>query len=226
MRLYHKNFSEKALLPSPQPKQRVDDQLIHICIFKSLRKLFVGAAIIVHSVVADVKIHHAIVFISPGYRDSNHYARSRIVSGRCLRGNLLNQPPASISIFGFLRRSCSQRYHSLGFVLKVVTGKPLVTGWFGSSTCKIAGVGCQVLLTYCPEPKKLVMVPVPVLRKIRRRKCKGRESGNPSMRRPFSYIAQKPRVVQGLSARVSKNITTWYLARNSGFMLAQLLVLS
>src|SRR6202012_1672937 len=61
----------------------------------------------------------------------------------------------NIRISGFWRRSFSQRYHSFGCDFQSV-GRPFMAGCFLSSTRKMADVGRQVLLTYWPEPRKVL----------------------------------------------------------------------
>src|SRR6266446_7554369 len=60
-----------------------------------------------------------------------------------------------MSMSGFCRRSLSHRYHSFGEDLKV-SGRCSVAGCLRSSTRRIAEVGLHVLLTYEPDPRKVL----------------------------------------------------------------------
>ncbi len=59
-------------------------------------------------------------------------------------------------MFGLVRRSLFQLYHSLTAEVNVV-GSRLVDGWVWSSTLSTAVVGPQVLLLKVPEPRNVLL---------------------------------------------------------------------
>src|SRR5260221_4881704 len=111
-----------------------------------------------------------------------------------------------MSMSGFCRRSFSQRYHSFGEDLKV-PGRWRVAGCLRSSTRRIADVGLQVLLTYWPDPRKVLWYQSQFAGYAEGVNAKPAK-WKPIQAPPCSMYALNAARCTGSSGRVSRKITT------------------
>ncbi len=118
---------------------------------ESERQLLIGLVLIINVIVPHVYIQHPVMRIGPGHRVITTMPYFMLL-GACTQGKLVESIDKSIFIAGFLRRSFSQLYHSLGADLKVA-GRCCVMGCLPPSTLNTADVGRQVFPLYCPAPK-------------------------------------------------------------------------
>src|SRR5689334_12450577 len=116
----------------------------------------------------------------------------------------------STLISGLALRSFDQRYHSLAEALKR-SGKRAVAATEWSSTLRKAGVGFQVLLTYSPDPRKVLWYQSQFCLTSLLFKAKAAK-WQPIQAPPFSMYCWKASRCAFSSGRLSRKITAWYWA--------------